>query len=157
MKIENSFEVPVPIEEAWELLTDIERIAPCMPGAELTETVDETHYKGRMAARLGPVALTFDGSMQLEEVDKEGYQTRVKAVGKDTKGRGGAHAAIVFTLKPAEDTTQVSLQTDLQLSGAVAQYGRAVSVISKLASYLIAQFAKCLEAQLSRDHTQNAG
>ncbi len=157
MEIENSFEVPVPVDEAWALLTDIERIAPCMPGAELTEVVDETSYKGKVSVRLGPVALTFNGTARFEEIDEAGYRARVKASGSDSKGRGGADATVEFHLEPNGSDTKVLIHTDLQLSGSVAQYGRGAGMISALASQLVAQFADRLKATLAeRDGAEAA-
>jgi len=92
VQFENSFDVPVGAAEAWALLIDIRRIAPCMPGAELTEVVDPRTYKGKLAVKLGPVALSFAGTVQFESMDEAQHTARVKAQGSDQKGRGGAHA-----------------------------------------------------------------
>ncbi len=100
MEFDNSFEVPLPPAEAWKVLLDIKRIAPCMPGAELTEVVDQDTYKGKIGVRLGPVALTFAGIVKLEEIDDAKHTARVSAQGTDAKGRGGANAASLFRLEP---------------------------------------------------------
>src|SRR5262249_21121836 len=97
----NPFDVPLPPAEAWPVLMDIQRIAPCMPGAQLTEVVDERTYKGNIAVRLGPVALTFAGTVRFEEIDDANRTARVKAQGTDAKGRGGANAGASFRLPPA--------------------------------------------------------
>ena len=150
MEFDNSFQVPVPASEAWALLTDIERIAPCMPGAELTEVVDEDTYKGKVGVRLGPVALTFEGQARFEERDEANHSARVKAQGSDARGRGGANALVIFNLQPDEEGgTTVRIHTDLQLSGSVAQYGRGVGMITDLSTQLIGQFADCLRDQLA--------
>lgn len=149
MKIENDFEVPLAVEEAWTLLTDIQRIAPCMPGAELTEIVDERSYKGKVAVRLGPVALSFSGKARFEEIDDARHWARVRASGTDSKGRGGAQADVTFELRPQETATQVLISTDLSLSGAVAQYGRGSGMIADLSSHLVSQFADCLKQELA--------
>ena len=101
MEFDNSFEVPLPPAEAWKLLLDIERIAPCMPGAELTEVVGNNTYKGKIGVRLGPVALTFAGIVEFKEIDAATHTARVAAQGTDAKGRGGANASSVFRLEPA--------------------------------------------------------
>ncbi len=150
MEIDNAFEVPVPVDEAWAILTDIEGIVPCMPGAELTEVVDETSYKGKISVRLGPVALVFNGTARFEEIDEAGYRARVNASGSDSKGRGGAAATLDFHLEPNGNATRVLIHTDLQLSGSVAQYGRGAGMISALAAQLIGQFADCLKATLAK-------
>jgi carbon monoxide dehydrogenase subunit G len=154
LKITNSFEVPLPIAAAWVVLTDIERIAPCLPGAELTEVVGDSSYRGKVSVRLGPVALSFKGTARFEEADAAAYRARVKASGSDSKGRGGAEADVTFSLEPGEGGTRVLVETDLRLSGSVAQYGRGAGMVSDLASHLVGQFAECLKTQLAE---QGAG
>jgi carbon monoxide dehydrogenase subunit G len=149
MEFDNSFEVPLPPREAWKLLLDIERIAPCMPGAELTEVVDQKTYKGRIGVRLGPVALTFAGIVKFDEIDDAKHEARVSAQGTDAKGRGGANAVSVFRLEPAGSGSKVLVHTDLKLSGAVAQYGRGAGIIQATAAALMNQFAKCLGEKLA--------
>jgi uncharacterized protein len=148
MEFDNSFEVPLPPAQAWTLLMDIERIAPCMPGAKLTEVVDEKTYKGNIAVRLGPVALTFAGTVVFEALDEASRTARVRAQGTDAKGRGGAHAVSTFRLEPSGDGSRVMVHTDLSLSGAVAQYGRGVGMIQSTAAQLMKQFATALRAQV---------
>lgn len=145
MEFDNAFEVPVPVDEAWTILMDIERIAPCVPGAELTEVVDENTYKGKISVKLGPVALTFNGQAQFEEKNGADHRAKLKAQGTDAKGRGGAHANVSFHMEPSDSGTKVIIHTDLQLSGAVAQYGRGVGMVKDLAQQIIAQFAANLE------------
>src|SRR5262245_54901322 len=113
---------------------DIRRIAPCMPGAELTDVVDDKTFKGKIAVRLGPVALAFAGIITFEELDAANHRARVKAQGTDAKGRGGANATASFRLEPAGGGTKVMVHTDLALSGAVAQYGRGVGLIQATAA-----------------------
>ena len=149
MEFDNSFEVPLPPAEAWPVLMDIKRIAPCMPGAELTEVVDDKIYKGKIGVRLGPVALTFAGTVRFEEIDNANHRARVKAQGTDAKGRGGAHATAAFRVEPAAGGSKVLVHTDLALSGAVAQYGRGVGMIQATAAQIINQFAGNLKAQLA--------
>ena len=150
MEFENSFNVEVPVDEAWAILTDIERIAPCMPGAELTEIVDENRFKGKVSVRLGPVALTFAGEASFEDRDDAGHSARVKAQGRDARGRGGANANVDFRLVPDEDgNTRVEIRTDLQLSGSVAQYGRGVGMIKDVAGQLIERFSEALHEQIA--------
>jgi uncharacterized protein len=150
MEFDNSFEVPLPPAQAWTVLMDIQGIAPCMPGAELTEVVDATTYKGRIAVRLGPVALTFAGIVKFEEIDAANYSAKVKAQGSDAKGRGGAHAEASFRLEPNAEGSRVLVHTNLTLSGAVAQYGRGVGIIQSTAGALIQQFADCLKTRFVR-------
>jgi hypothetical protein len=149
MEFDNAFEVPLPPEQAWPVLMDIQRIAPCMPGAQLTDVVDPTTYKGNIGVRLGPVALTFAGIVKFEEIDDVNRTARVKAQGTDAKGRGGANAAASFRLEPAGTGSKVLVHTDLTLSGAVAQYGRGVGMIQATAGQLMKQFAENLRKQLA--------
>jgi carbon monoxide dehydrogenase subunit G len=149
MEINNSFEVPLPPKDAWKVLLNIERIAPCMPGAELTGVVDKDTYTGKVSVKLGPVALAFAGQVKFTEIDEANLKARVKAQGKDSKGRGGANATVDFHLVPIPAGSQVLVKTDLNLSGAVAQYGRASGLIHDVASQLIGQFANCLKSQLA--------
>lgn len=148
MEFDNSFEVPVPVDEAWDLLMDIERIAPCVPGAELTEVVDDKTYKGKISVKLGPVALTFNGQTTFEELDPASHSAKLKAQGNDARGRGGAHANVDFHMEPSDGGAKVLIHTNLQLSGAVAQYGRGVGMVQDLAQQIIKQFADCLENRI---------
>ena len=149
MEFDNSFEVPLPPDQAWPVLMDIRGIAPCMPGAELTDVVDDKTYKGKIAVRLGPVALTFAGTVKFEQIDDANHTARVKAQGNDAKGRGAAQAAATFRLEPSAAGSIVKVHTDLTLSGAVAQYGRGVGMIQATAAALMNQFAAALKKQLA--------
>jgi len=152
MEFDNSFEVPLPPAEAWKVLLDIRRVAPCMPGAELSEVLSENTYRGKINVRLGPVALTFAGVVKFEDIDEAEHTARVSAQGTDAKGRGGAQAASVFRLEPAGTGSKVLVHTNLNLSGQVAQYGRGVGIIQATAAQLINQFAKCLKEKLAQEH-----
>lgn len=149
MDLQNTFEVPLPPDRAWAVLLDIERIAPCMPGAELVEVVDAQTYKGKVSVRLGPVALSFNGVARFVEIVEAERRARVEAQGVDAKGRGGANAVVTFALAPCERGTRVTVDTGLNLSGAVAQYGRGAGMIQSVAGQLIGQFARNLEAELA--------
>jgi carbon monoxide dehydrogenase subunit G len=127
-----------------------------MPGAELTEVVDDRTYKGRIGVRLGPVALTFAGTVKFEEIDDAHHRARVAAQGSDAKGRGSANATATFHLEPANGGSKVLVHTNLTLSGAVAQYGRGVGIIQMTAAQIITQFANNLRAQLAQDGAANA-
>jgi carbon monoxide dehydrogenase subunit G len=150
MEFDNSFDVPLSPAQAWAVLMDIRRVAPCMPGAALTEVVDAQNFRGKIAVRLGPVALAFAGRIQFEDVDDTNHSARVKAQGSDDKGRGSANATATFRIEPADIGSRVFIHTDLMLSGAVAQYGRGVGMIQATAAQIIGQFAGNLRAQLER-------
>jgi uncharacterized protein len=149
MEFDNSFDVPLSPAQAWAVLMDVPRIAPCMPGAELTEIVDPQNYKGKISVRLGPVALTFAGRVEFENIDEANRSARIKAQGNDAKGRGAANAAATFRIEPAASGSKVLIHTDLMLSGAVAQYGRGVGMIQATAAQIIGQFATNLRTQLA--------
>ena len=150
MEFDNAFDVPLEPAQAWAVLMDVPRIAPCMPGAELTDVVDQRNYKGKISVRLGPVALTFAGRIEFESVDDANHSARVKAQGSDAKGRGAANAAATFRIEPVASGSKVLIHTDLMLSGAVAQYGRGVGMIQATAAQIIGQFASNLRAQLAQ-------
>jgi hypothetical protein len=150
MEFDNSFDVPLSPEQAWLVLMDIPRIAPCMPGAELTEVVDPQHFKGKISVRLGPVALAFAGRVEIDAIDEVNRSARVKAQGSDAKGRGGANATATFHIEPNAGGSRVMIHTDLMLSGAVAQYGRGVGMIQVTAAQIIGQFAGNLRTQLAQ-------
>jgi carbon monoxide dehydrogenase subunit G len=135
---------------------DIERIVPCMPGAELVEIIDEKTFKGKVAVKLGPVALVFVCNAVFEEVDNDAHKARIKAAGSDSKGRGNANTLINFRLQPSAKGSRVIIDTDLTLSGAVAQYGRGVGMIQTVANQIISQFSRNLEAQISASRTEEA-
>ena len=133
------------------MLLDIERIAPCMPGAELTEVVGNHTYKGKIGVRLGPVALTFAGIVKFEEIDDAQHTARVSAQGTDAKGRGGANAASVFRLEPAGSGSKVLVHTNLTLSGSVAQYGRGVGIIQATATQSDESIRQGLKEKLAQE------
>ena len=149
MKFQNSFDVPLPPADAWKVLMDIERIAPCMPGAELTAKVDDRTYKGKVGVKLGPVALSFAGTAAFEEIDDIAHRARIKASGADQKGRGGANAVASFRVEPSASGSRVVVDTDLNLSGSVAQYGRGAGMIQEVAAQIIRQFSTALREQIA--------
>ncbi len=133
------------------MLLDVRRIAPCLPGARLVEVLGPNRYSGEVAVRLGPVAVKFAGRVEIVETDATSHEARMVAQGTDTKGRGGAAAEVRFALIPQGDGTQVSIVTDLILSGSVAQYGRASGMISDVANHIIQQFSANLHRLLAQD------
>ena len=146
MRLENAFEVDAPPEAAWGLLMDVPRVIPCMPGTELTETVDDSNWKAKMTVKLGPVSLAFATDVTRENVDDTARSATLSARARELRGRGGGRATIVSTLVPLDGGTRVEIVTDLTLSGAVAQYGR--GMVQDVSSQLTKRFAECLQAQL---------
>ena len=148
MQLNNSFDVPVPPAEAWAILTDVERVAPCVPGAELTEVVDARNYAGRMRVKLGPVSLAFEGKAGFVERDDRARTARLSASGRETRNRGSANADVRFALEPNAGGTTVRIAADLQLSGPVAQYGRSQGIVAGVAEEMIGRFAQCLREDI---------
>jgi carbon monoxide dehydrogenase subunit G len=148
VKLENSFEVPSPPEQAWALLMDVPRVIPCMPGAKLDATVDEDNWKATMAVKLGPISLSFKADVKREEADETARRAKLSARAHEARGRGNANATIESSLVAQNGGTKVDIVTDLQLSGPVAQYGR--GLVHDVSSQLVTQFAECLEKQLGK-------
>ncbi len=145
MEITNSFTVDAPIDEAWELLTDIPQIAPCLPGAKLTDHTDEV-YSGGIKIKVGPVTAEYKGSAEFVEKDEAARKVILNGKGRDTRGAGNAQALITAQMTPVGDKTQVDIVTDLKVSGKVAQFGR--GVMQDVSTKLLGQFAECLEAKI---------
>jgi carbon monoxide dehydrogenase subunit G len=150
MLIENEFTVATPVGDLWAYLLDVERIAPCMPGAELTETIDEQHWKGRVNMKFGPVALSFAGTVQMTERDDEAHRAVLTAKGMEAKGKGAANATVTSWLEPASDgETTVKMTADITLTGAAAQLSR--GLLPEISKKLTQQFADCLEATMNAE------
>src|SRR5215210_7671864 len=146
MKLENEFTVDVPVEEVWNVLLDLERVTPCLPGAALTEESGD-EYKGEMKIRLGPVSQNYNGTVKIEEADESERRAVIKADGKDARGQGTASATITSTLHDeGNGSTRVHVDTDMQITGRAAQFGRGVQ--QEVAEKLLTQFAECLEEQI---------
>ena len=146
MKLENTFEVPEGPEKAWDLLMDIPRVVPCMPGAELTEVIDDSHWKAKMTVKLGPIGLVFGTDVVREEVDEAGRRVKLSADARELRGRGAARATIESWLTPVDGGTRADIVTDIALTGAVAQYGR--GLIQDISAQMVTKFAVNLRAQL---------
>jgi carbon monoxide dehydrogenase subunit G len=155
VRLQNSFEVAAPVDRAWALLNDVPRVVPCMPGAELTETVDENTWKGVVHVKLGPVALQFGTDVVRELADADGRRVVLATKARELRGRGGAEARIESTLTEAGAGTRVDLATDLSLQGAVAQYGR--GIVPGVAAHLTRQFAENVAALLDGEAPPTAG
>lgn len=155
MRLENSFEVSATREAAWALLMDVPRVIPCMPGAELVETVDESNWKARMRVKLGPISLSFLTDVNRAEIDEAAKRVRLAAKAREERGRGAASATIESSLSDAEGRTRVTTVTELTLSGAAAQYGR--GLVQGVTEQLLKSFADCLEQQLAPAADADAG
>jgi uncharacterized protein len=154
MRLENSFEVPASVEQAWRLLNDVPSVVPCMPGAELVEVVDENTWKAKLHVKLGPIALQFLADVAREELDETGGRVVLGVKAREAKGRGSAEAKIESSLAAVDGGTRVDIVTELTLAGAVAQYGR--GVVGDVASRLTAQFAECIAGKLAASPSPSA-
>ena len=148
--IEDSFTVPTPVDRLWTAIQDVEAIAPCMPGAELTEVVDERTWKGTLHVRFGPVQMAFSGTVVMEERDDAARRARLSARGTERRGRGAATATIESWLEPGGDgITAVRIRSDITLTGAAAQLSR--GLLPEISKLLVRRFAECLEARLAQE------
>jgi carbon monoxide dehydrogenase subunit G len=147
MRLENSFEVPASVDEAWALLNDIPRVVPCMPGAELVDTVDENSWRGVLRVRLGPVSLQFELDVTRREVDSGARKVVLETRAREIRGRGAANATIESRLGETDAGTLVEIVTELALQGPVAQYGQ--GIIPDVSSQLTREFAGNLATLLA--------
>jgi carbon monoxide dehydrogenase subunit G len=149
MLIENQFTVAAPADDLWRYLLDVERVAPCMPGAELTDVVDDHNWKGTVHAKFGPVSMSFAGTVTIQERDDAGHRVVLKAKGMEQKGKGAANASVTSWLEPADEpgSTTVKMQADITLTGAAAQMSR--GLLPEISKKLTQQFADCLQAGMA--------
>ena len=145
MKLENEFRVDLPVEEAWRVLLDVERIAPCMPGAQLQE-VEGDEYRGIVKVKVGPITAQYKGVARITDSDDTNHRAVIRAEGRDTRGQGNASASATAVLQPDGDGTRVSIDSDVTITGKVAQFGR--GVIADVSAKLLDQFVACLEREV---------
>jgi carbon monoxide dehydrogenase subunit G len=151
LKLENEFTVEAPVEEAWDVMLDLERVTPCLPGASLTgESGDE--YEGVMTVKMGPVSQKYNGTVRYEETDEENRRAVLRADGKDARGQGTASATITSTLHDEGGKTRVTVETDMQITGKAAQFGRGMQ--QEVATKIFDQFSECLEREIMGQNVQ---
>ena len=157
MLIENDFTVEAPIEFLWDYLLDVERIAPCMPGAELTEVVDDRTWKGKLNAKFGPVSMSFAGTVTVQERDDAAHRVVLAAKGMEQRGKGAANASVTSWLEAgdANSSTTVKMQADITLTGAAAQLSR--GLLPEVSKKLTKQFADCLQESMGAAQTAEEG
>jgi carbon monoxide dehydrogenase subunit G len=146
MELEHSFTVPVPEDQAWDVLLDVERVAPCMPGATLDSVADD-EIKGKIKVKLGPVSMTYAGTARFTERDRDAGVVILNASGKETRGAGTASATVRSELHGEGDQTEVTVHTSLNVTGRPAQFGR--GVMADVSAKLIGIFAKNLADMLA--------
>jgi hypothetical protein len=149
MRLEQSFEVAAPVEEVWTALIDVERVAPSLPGAEITGRNEDGSYNGTFTIKIGPTTAAYEGKLQMESADEATHTATMKAQGTDTRGQGGAKATIVSKLSAAENgATRVELNTDYHITGRLARFGRG-GMIEDISERLLREFAARLQSSLA--------
>jgi uncharacterized protein len=141
MKLENEFTVPAPVDRAWEVLLDVERVAPCLPGAAL-DGREEDAYTATMTVRIGPITARYKGTLKIEEADEDARRAVMRAHARDARGQGTAAATITSTMEPVDDGTRVRVETDMRITGPAAQFGR--GVMQDVSAKMMGRFAECL-------------
>ncbi|CAA9532004.1 MAG: hypothetical protein AVDCRST_MAG05-4510 [uncultured Rubrobacteraceae bacterium] len=154
MKIDYEFTVAVPVDQAWGRLLDLEKVAPCLPGAALQEEGEDGEYAGTMRVEIGPIAVSYKGTVKFEETDETDHRAVLQATGREARGQGTASATIVSTLREEGDGTRVNVETDLMLTGRVAQFGRGLA--QDVAKRMLDEFATCLEQEISGANAPDA-
>ncbi|MET0972823.1 MAG: SRPBCC family protein [Thermoleophilaceae bacterium] len=150
MKLQKSFEVRAPVERVWETLIDVERVAPCLPGAEITEAGDDGAYRGTFTVRLGPTTASYRGELHMEETDASAHRAVMRASGQDKRGQGSAKATIVSELEAAGEVTRVEVDTDFTITGRLARFGRG-GMIQDISNRLLKDFAECLQQRIEAE------
>jgi uncharacterized protein len=149
MKLEQSFEVDAPIDEVWAALIDLERVAPCLPGAAITERDEDGTYHGTFQVKLGPATAAYRGTIKIDEADEAAHRATLKARGTDKRGQGGANATIVNTLSERDGGgTRVDAVTDFTITGRLAAFGRG-GMMQDISNRMMRDFATCLQSRLS--------
>lgn len=147
MIITTRFELGAPIEAAWAYLLDVPKIAHCVPGASLTNVIDDKTYEGKVEVKLGPIGVAYKGRIMIESMDATTHTVNVKAEGSESRGRGGASATVTAQLQPSDKGTAVVMTTDLAVSGVVAQFGR-TGIMQEVAQRMAQRFASCVDQEL---------
>jgi carbon monoxide dehydrogenase subunit G len=144
MKLEHSFQVQAPLETVWSRLIDVEQVAPCLPGAEITEAGEDGSYRGTFSVRLGPTTAAYRGELAMEELDEAAHRVVMRASGQDKRGQGSAKASIVSRMSEAEGVTTVEVVTDFTITGRLARFGRG-GMIQDVSNRLLRDFSDCLQ------------
>lgn len=151
MKLEQSFEVDAPLPDVWAALVDVQRVAPCLPGAEVTDASDDGTYHGTFSVKLGPATASYRGTLKMEEIDEAAHRATMRASGTDKRGQGGAKALMVSSLREREGGgTHVDVETDFTITGRLASFSRG-GMIKDISNRLLREFAECLQATLKQE------
>jgi uncharacterized protein len=155
MKLEQSFTVAAPVEQVWDMLVDVERVAPCLPGAEITGQTPEGAYEGTFTVKLGPATASYRGSLKMDSLDEASRTATMHANGTDKRGQGGAHAVIVSTMRQEGEETVVDVATDFNITGRLARFGRG-GMIEDISKRMMRDFSQCLQATLAAEQAPAA-
>jgi carbon monoxide dehydrogenase subunit G len=147
MKLEQSFDVKAPIDTVWTTLIDVERVAPCLPGAEITGSEDGV-FQGNFQVKIGPTTAAYRGTLEMQSLDEAGHIATMRARGQDKRGQGSANATIVSTLSETAEGTHVDVVTDFTITGTLARFGRG-GMMQDIANRLMRDFATCLEKRIA--------
>ena len=150
MKLEQSFTVAAPVEQVWDMLVDVERVAPCLPGAEITGQTPEGAYEGTFTVKLGPATASYRGSLRMQSLDEASRTATMSAKGTDKRGQGGANATIVSTMRQEGDETVVDVATDFTITGRLARFGRG-GMIEDISKRMMRDFSQCLQASMAAE------
>lgn len=153
MQLEHTFTVPADVETVWKAVLDPERVAPCMPGATLTEVEGQT-FAGTVKVKMGPISLLYKGSGEFLETDEAARRVVIKASGKDSRGNGTAAATVTVTLRPDGGSTTGEVHTDLSVTGKPAQFGR--GMISEVSGKILDSFATSLASRLAESAAEDS-
>lgn len=148
MKLEQTFDVQAPLEQVWAALNDLERVAPCLPGAAITSHDEDGTYHGTFTVKLGPMTAAYNGTIRIEDADEAAHRATLKARGTDKRGQGGANATIVNTLSEHDGATRVEAVTEFSITGRLAQFGRG-GIMQDVSNRLLREFATCLSTRLA--------
>jgi uncharacterized protein len=150
MKLEQSFTVAAPVDQVWDMLVDVERVAPCLPGAEITGQRPDGSYEGNFTVKLGPTTASYRGSLKMDSLDEASRTATMHANGTDKRGQGGAHAVIVSTLHQEGEETVVDVITDFTITGRLARFGRG-GMIEDISKRMMRDFSQCLQASMASE------
>jgi carbon monoxide dehydrogenase subunit G len=147
MKLEHAFEVAAPLDRVWQRLIDVQQVAPCLPGAEITEVGDDGTYRGTFSVRLGPTTAAYRGELAIEEVDEPAHRVVMRASGQDKRGQGSAKASIVSRMHEQAGVTTVEVETDFTITGRLARFGRG-GMVEDVSNRLLREFSDCLQRSI---------
>jgi carbon monoxide dehydrogenase subunit G len=153
MKLEQSFTVAAPVEQVWDMLIDVERVAPCLPGAEITGQGPDGSYEGNFTVKLGPTTASYRGSLRMDSLDEASRTATMHAKGTDKRGQGGANATIVSTMRQEGEETVVDVVTDFTITGRLARFGRG-GMIEDISKRMMRDFSQCLQASMASEPAQ---